>query len=191
MSPSFFLPTWIQTTFDNRGSIVRRLILAICISSVLGFVACGGGSNNNAGNGGGSGNSVSTITSVTAACSPELSRVRSHRHMFGHGDRHRQLLFGSQLVGHIQDYHEAGVYTAPSVTTNTQVTITATAAYDTTKTDPPRLQSLPTRLPEFTSRVRLVKLRPDNKANVPRWSKVPYLRINLLLGQRRSIPSPT
>jgi hypothetical protein len=112
---------------------VQRLILAVCISSVLWFVACGGGSNNGGATGGGGGNSNSTITSVTATCSPNsvLSGLTAtcSATVTGTGSYYSTVTW-SATAGTIS---QTGVYTAPSVTTNTQVTITATAVYDTTK----------------------------------------------------------
>ncbi|HEY4932247.1 MAG TPA: DUF3443 family protein [Terriglobales bacterium] len=112
---------------------MRRLILAVCISSVLWFVACGGGSNNGGATGGGGGNSNSTITSVTATCSPNsvLSGLTAtcSATVTGTGS-YSSAVTWSASAGTIT---QAGAYTAPSVTATTQVTITATSAFDSTK----------------------------------------------------------
>ena len=116
---------------------MRRLILAICISSVLCFVACGGGGNNgggiSAGSTSGGTTPQATVTSVTVTCNPNslqytLTSACSVT-VTGTGSFWQTVIWKAS-TGSIDP---TGSYTAPTVTATTQATITATSTYDATK----------------------------------------------------------
>jgi len=107
----------------SRGTRLRSLALLFSLAALLGIIACGGGGSSN----------TSTITGVTVSCTPtsvqsgETSQCTAT--VAGTGNYITTVTWAASN-GSIDSN---GLYTAPPVTANAQITITAISNQDTSK----------------------------------------------------------
>jgi len=149
--------------FAEGKSCVRKLGVLFAIVSITVMAACGGGSSGGGGN-------TPTITSVTASCSPSTvaSGLTSNcsASVMGTGNFSSTVTWTTS-AGQISS---AGVLTAPIVTGNSTVTVTATSAQDSSKSGTAMVTVTPTQGANNVAPI-VVDAGPDPQnifdANVP------------------------
>jgi len=116
---------------------VHKLTILFAIGSVIVMAACGGGSSGGGGN-------TSTITSVTASCSPSTvtsgQTSQCSATVMGTGNFSSAVTWSSN-AGEISS---SGLLTAPIVSGSTSVTVTATSSQDSTKSGNTSVTTNPT-----------------------------------------------